>query len=99
MSTSAASCRELANQEFSAIIESTNGVPFVVERAMYWNALGVTWAAGTNAAGDEDALKTGDRRQRQRNRSRRSRRQERRQKTGVDRFTLGVPPSARNRTA
>ena len=40
---------ELANEEFSAVIQSTNGVPIVVERAMYWNARGVTWAAGTNA--------------------------------------------------
>lgn len=42
---------QLANEEFSTILESTNGVPFVVERSMYWNVLGVTWAAGTNAAG------------------------------------------------
>lgn len=39
---------ELANEHFGAIIESTNGAPIVVERAMYWNALGQTWAGGTN---------------------------------------------------
>jgi hypothetical protein len=40
---------ELANESFGAVIESTNGVPIAVERAMYWDALGVTWAGGTNA--------------------------------------------------
>jgi hypothetical protein len=36
--------------EFGAVIESTNGVPIVVERAMYWNAAtGQHWAGGTNA--------------------------------------------------
>ncbi|MGE3842866.1 MAG: Calx-beta domain-containing protein [Vicinamibacterales bacterium] len=38
---------ELQNEEFSAIIESTQ--PIAVERALYWNAGGVFWAAGTNA--------------------------------------------------
>jgi Tol biopolymer transport system component/subtilisin-like proprotein convertase family protein len=36
-------------RSFGAIVESLNGEPIVVERAMYSNALGVTWAAGTNA--------------------------------------------------
>jgi hypothetical protein len=33
---------------FGAVIES-NGVDLVVERSMYWDVNGVTWAAGTNA--------------------------------------------------
>ena len=40
---------ELANETFGALIEVTNGVGIAVERAMYSDALGVTWAAGTNA--------------------------------------------------
>ncbi len=40
---------ELANETFGALIESTNGVGIVVERALYSNALGAVWAAGTNA--------------------------------------------------
>lgn len=39
----------LANAELSAIAESTNAVPIIVERAMYSDAQGVRWAAGTNA--------------------------------------------------
>lgn len=35
--------------EFSAMVESVNGVPIVVERAMYWDAIGQHWAGGTNA--------------------------------------------------
>jgi hypothetical protein len=40
-------------QRFGAIVESTGTPPaqIVVERAMYWNAGGVAWAAGTNALG------------------------------------------------
>ena len=38
---------ELADEAFGARIEASR--PIVVERAMYSNALGVTWAAGTNA--------------------------------------------------
>jgi hypothetical protein len=34
--------------DFGAIVESTNGVPIIVERSLYWNALGVVWAGGTN---------------------------------------------------
>ena len=39
------------NQQFSAIVESVGETPaqLVVERAMYWNAAGQFWAAGTNA--------------------------------------------------
>ena len=40
---------ELANETFGALIEVTNGVGIAVERAMYSNALGQVWAAGTNA--------------------------------------------------
>jgi hypothetical protein len=39
---------ELANAEFGVVVESTNGVPIAVERATYWDAGGVTWAAGAN---------------------------------------------------
>ncbi len=39
---------ELANSEFGVVVESTNGVPIVVERATYWNAGGIIWAGGTN---------------------------------------------------
>ena len=37
--------------EFGVVVESLNGVPVVVERAMYWNLPGLRWAGGTNAAG------------------------------------------------
>ena len=37
---------ELVDEEFGAVIDSTQ--PIVVERALYTNAGGVTWAAGTN---------------------------------------------------
>ena len=35
---------------FSAIVESVGATPapIVVERAMYWNANGIIWAAGSN---------------------------------------------------
>ena len=42
---------ELVNETFGALIEVTNGVGITVERAMYSNALGQVWAAGTNALG------------------------------------------------
>ena len=38
---------ELANESFGATIESTQ--PIMVERAMYSDANGQVWAAGTNA--------------------------------------------------
>jgi len=40
------------DRRFGAIVESLgpNAVPIVVERAMYWDALGQHWAAGTNAS-------------------------------------------------
>jgi len=37
--------------DYGAVIESLTGEQIVVERAMYSDALGVTWAAGTNALG------------------------------------------------
>ena len=41
---------EMPLGEFGAVVESTNGVQIVVERAMYWNSsTGQTWAGGTNA--------------------------------------------------
>jgi subtilisin-like proprotein convertase family protein len=39
---------ELIDGVFSAEIEVLNFQPIAVEKAMYWNASGVTWAAGTN---------------------------------------------------
>jgi hypothetical protein len=38
---------ELADEAFGTLFESTQ--PIVVERSMYTDANGVTWAAGTNA--------------------------------------------------
>jgi len=40
---------ELQNEEFGALVEVTNGLGIGVERALYSNALGQVWAAGTNA--------------------------------------------------
>ena len=40
---------ELVDEHFGALIEVTNDVPIAVKRAMYSNAFGITWAAGTNA--------------------------------------------------
>jgi hypothetical protein len=40
---------ELADATFGALIEVTNGIGIFAERALYSNALGVVWAAGTNA--------------------------------------------------
>jgi hypothetical protein len=42
---------ELQNEAFGALIEVTNGVGIGIERAMYSDALGQIWAAGTNALG------------------------------------------------
>jgi len=39
---------ELVDETFGALIE-VSGMPISVERAMYSNALGQVWAAGTNA--------------------------------------------------
>ena len=40
---------ELVNETFGTLIEVTNGVGIFVERALYSDAGGVVWAAGTNA--------------------------------------------------
>jgi len=40
---------ELANEHFGALI--TANQPIAVERALYWDANGQVWAAGTNATG------------------------------------------------
>ena len=42
---------DAAGKRFGAVVESLGGTPaqIVVERAMYSNADGVVWAAGTNA--------------------------------------------------
>jgi Ca2+-binding RTX toxin-like protein len=40
---------ELANESFGAVIQVTSGAGIFVERAMYSDARGVTFAAGTNA--------------------------------------------------
>jgi Tol biopolymer transport system component/subtilisin-like proprotein convertase family protein len=42
---------ESAGLAYGAVIESLTGEQIVVERAMYSDAFGVTWAAGTNALG------------------------------------------------
>jgi hypothetical protein len=39
---------ELGEGAFSADIQVLNFQPIAVEKAMYWNADGVVWAAGTN---------------------------------------------------
>ena len=43
--------KPLANAELSAIIESTNGVPVIAERAMYLNQPGLALGAGHESAG------------------------------------------------
>jgi hypothetical protein len=40
---------ELTNEHFGALITSSQ--PIAVERALYWDANGQIWAAGTNATG------------------------------------------------
>jgi uncharacterized delta-60 repeat protein len=42
---------QAGGQRFGALVESLGTTPaqIVVERAMYWSAMGQTWAAGTNA--------------------------------------------------
>jgi hypothetical protein len=41
----------LEEGHFGVLVESTNDVPIVVERAMYWDAVGQHWAAGLNTTG------------------------------------------------
>jgi autotransporter-associated beta strand protein len=42
-----ASVPEITNERFGAVIESDT--PIIVERALYWDAANLTWAAGSNA--------------------------------------------------
>jgi hypothetical protein len=42
---------ELADEQFASVLESLNGVPIVVERAMYWSAAGEAWAGGSASVG------------------------------------------------
>ncbi|MBL8139607.1 MAG: hypothetical protein JNM38_00745 [Acidobacteria bacterium] len=37
-----------SGEKFGALVTSTNNVPIVVERALYWNGGGVFWGGGTN---------------------------------------------------
>ena len=37
-----------SGDKFGILVESTNGTPIVVERAMYWNGGGEFWGGGTN---------------------------------------------------
>jgi hypothetical protein len=37
----------IANEQFGVLIESNQ--PIAVERALYWDADGIIWAAGSNA--------------------------------------------------
>jgi hypothetical protein len=46
-----ASAPELEGSPFGAAITVTNSLTITVERSIYWNANGVFWTAGTNAAG------------------------------------------------
>ena len=41
----------LSGEQFGAVVESTNGVGFVVERSMYWDGQGRPWSAGTTETG------------------------------------------------
>ncbi len=38
-------------EQFGTVVESTNGVPFAVERSIYWDGEGKVWIAGTNETG------------------------------------------------
>jgi hypothetical protein len=38
-------------EQFGVLVDSTNGVPIVVERAMYWNGGGQFWGGGSNETG------------------------------------------------
>ncbi len=41
----------VSGETFGALIDSTNGVPIAVERAMYWDSATRHWSAGTNETG------------------------------------------------
>jgi hypothetical protein len=38
-------------EKFGVVVTSLNGVPLVIERAMYWNGGGEFWGGGTNETG------------------------------------------------
>ena len=40
-----------SGEQFGVLVESTNGVPIAVERAMYWDGAGKHWSAGTSETG------------------------------------------------
>jgi hypothetical protein len=40
-----------SGETFGALVDSTNGVPIAVERAMYWDSATRHWSAGTNETG------------------------------------------------
>lgn len=42
---------QLADTAVSAVVEATNGVPILVERAMWWPGDGTTWQEAHNSAG------------------------------------------------
>src|SRR4029453_15408268 len=43
---------QLASANFSTVATSTNGVPIVVERAMWWPAGGANWQEAHNSPGE-----------------------------------------------
>ena len=43
---------ELASANMSTVVTSTNGVPIVVERAMWWPAPGYNWQEAHNSPGE-----------------------------------------------
>ncbi|MFN8060966.1 MAG: hypothetical protein U0Q12_17545 [Vicinamibacterales bacterium] len=45
----------LANAAVSTVVESTNGVPVIVERSMWWPGSSATWSEAHNAAGSPSA--------------------------------------------
>ena len=49
LNVQAGSVPELANESFGALIQVTAGASIFVERALYSDAQGVVFAAGTNA--------------------------------------------------
>jgi hypothetical protein len=40
-----------SGEQFGIEVVSTNGVPVVAERAMYWNGGGIRWGGGSNETG------------------------------------------------
>jgi hypothetical protein len=48
VNVNASALPELANSNFSTIVESTNGIAINVESSIYWSVGGVVWEAGGN---------------------------------------------------